>query len=408
MASNTQYPGYVEVFSSAGAGRTVYARSGEAKEVKKMLKMQKVNYQFTLLGQGIATLCSDPSRAAVLNPAGDMRRLTVGDGVSLTFYVYNGSIFIESYAIGALIKNGALGIYRVEFQKSRNFWVANTQSETSIDSAELWRSKEGKAHYVVVGDRFDGDLGQAGRLLADHVLGGYAKAQYFIKEDITGREKPHFSLLWLDKEKHKSTQAVNLLSATIIDSYNKGLPVNWLVQGQGVHTFKKAANQIKSSINPSVLTVTDGVSGIKQQVYFSNPATGSKDSLKKLCEGSGFAFAGCNSNERDLKRVANTVNVGMEMGKQALMTAAGGSSIAGLGFGLKQLGLGGIEKAMQNRADALVNGNHMTAAVAAMGCGFIVWGAVKKWQTIGAGVRCTFGKGNQYWYTSDKELLAAQ
>lgn len=408
MAVNTQYPGYDEVFSSAGAGRTVYARSNQAKEVKKMLKMQRVNYQYTLLGQGVATLSSDPSRAAALNPAGDMRRLTVGDGVSLTFYIHNGAVFVESIALGALVKTASIGIYKVKYKKDETFWVADTQSVTSFDSTELWRSKKDKAHYAVIGDKFGLDVGNASRLLADHVLGGYGKEQYFIKEDILGREKPHFSLLWLDKEKHKSAQAVNLLSSAIIDSYNKGLPVNWLVHGQGVHTFRKAVSQIKSSISAAALTVNDGVSGIKQQVYFSNPVSGSKDSLKKLCESSGFAFVGYNANERDLKRLGNAINVGMEMGKQALMTAAGGSSIAGLGFGLKQLGLGGIEKAMQNGADALVNGNHVTAAVAAMGCGFIVWGAVKKWQTIGAGVKCTFGKGNQYWYSGDKELLAAQ
>lgn len=50
MAVNTQYPGYDEVFSFAGAGRTVYARSNQAKEVKKMLKMQRVNYSYVLLG----------------------------------------------------------------------------------------------------------------------------------------------------------------------------------------------------------------------------------------------------------------------------------------------------------------------------------------------------------------------
>ena len=87
MAVNTQYPGYDEVFRSAGAGRTVYARSNQAKELKKMLKIQRVNYQYTLLGQGVAILSSDPSRATTLNAAGDMRRLTVGGGVSLTFYI---------------------------------------------------------------------------------------------------------------------------------------------------------------------------------------------------------------------------------------------------------------------------------------------------------------------------------
>ncbi|HMW70598.1 MAG TPA: hypothetical protein PKD17_02190 [Cellvibrionaceae bacterium] len=249
MAVNTQYPGYDEVFRSAGAGRTVYARSNQAKELKKMLKIQRVNYQYTLLGQGVAILSSDPSRATTLNAAGDMRRLTVGGGVSLTFYIYNGAIFIESIALGALVKTAPIGIYKVEYKEAQNFWVADTQSVNSFDSTQLWRSKKDKAHYAVIGDKFGLDIGNAGRLLADHVLGGYSKEQYFLRLDITDRETPHFSLLWLDKEKHKSAQAVNLLSTAIIDSYNKGLPVNWLVHGQGVHTFKKAVSQIKSSIS---------------------------------------------------------------------------------------------------------------------------------------------------------------
>ncbi|HEY6530310.1 MAG TPA: hypothetical protein VIZ65_16605 [Cellvibrionaceae bacterium] len=408
MAVNTQYPGYDEVFSSAGAGRIVYARSNQAKEIKKMIKMQRINYQYTLMAQGIATLSADPSRGRALNTAGDMRQLVVGDGVSMTFYLYNGAVFVESIAIGTVVKTGPIGIYKIDYVKARNFWVTDTRAVIGFDPAELWRSKGEKAHYAVVGDKFDLDIGKAGRLLAEHVLGGYSAKQHFIKEDITGREKPHFSLLWLDKEKHKSAPAVNLLSTAIVDSYTQGLPVNWLVHGQAVHTFKKAVNQIKSSINSSALRVTDGVSGIKQQVYFSNPASGSKDSLKKLCENSGFAFVGYNANERDIKRVGNAVNVGLEMGKQAFIAAAGGGGVAGVGFGLKQLGLGGIDKAIQNSADALVNGNHITAAVCALGCGFIVWGAVKKWQTIGAGVRCTVGKGNQYWYANDKDLLAAE
>ncbi|VAW66135.1 hypothetical protein MNBD_GAMMA09-3668, partial [hydrothermal vent metagenome] len=38
--------------------------------------------------------------------------------------------------------------------------------------------------------------------------------------------------------------------------------------------------------------------------------------------------------------------------------------------------------------------------------GIISIGVFKKSKTVAAGLHCTFGKGNQKWYTGDKDLLA--
>ncbi len=133
-------------------------------------------------------------------------------------------------------------------------------------------------------------------------------------------------------------------------------------------------------------------------MYFSNPNTSSIEALKKLCEDAGLNYVGTNRNNRDLRRFSTLKNLGVELGKTASMT--GGADLA-----LKQLGAGGIQKVINNGMDALLNGNHLGVAAAMVAGGVIAIGIKNRVKVIAAGIYCTFGKGNQKWYTSDAELL---
>lgn len=183
-----------------------------------------------------------------------------------------------------------------------------------------------------------------------------------------------------------------------------------MVNGHAIHTFKNTTKLINAAPLASAAAREKDASVGKannQAVYFSNPASSdSKESLEKVCAQAGLTFAGMNTNNRDLRRWNTLKNVGRELGKAALIAGAGGSGVLTVANGLKILGAGGADKVDTNGLDALISGNYFTAAACVLGVGGIAMGARKNIQSMDAGVKCTFGKGNERWCSGDAALIS--
>ncbi len=284
------------------------------------------------------------------------------------------------------------------------------QVEDSVEKFngdKLWTSKESKAHYAAVSGKFE-NVNLAGSLLGKHIVGGYSKENYVLPTDAekSGNE---FSMYWVEKGAHKDKTVAEDLASIIQQSDKNKIPVNWLVHDAGTATFKEAAKILKQKPLADAGTramYPETVGRTGQCVYFSNPSISSEKELKKLCVDAGMKYVGMNTNNRDLKNWTTLRNVAGEMGKATLKKAGTGGVAAGA-IAASAGGLDGIPKVAQNAMDSLLSGNYYSAALAVGAGSVMVLGAVKKLPSVRAAARCTFGKGNQYWYADDSSLLSA-
>ena len=128
--------------------------------------------------------------------------------------------------------------------------------------------------------------------------------------------------------------------------------------------------------------------------------------MTALCAQAGLTFAGMNNSNRDLRRWGTLKNVGRDVGKAAVIGAASGGGILTAGNALKTIGVGGADKVVTNGMDALLSGNYFAAAACVVGAGIIAVGARKNIKAMASSIKCTFGKGNERWYTGDEALLS--
>lgn len=399
------YPAYKKILSGyQGAGRDVYVENDSYEAFQRIYKEYRSDYHMTSIMRKLISLNADPLQGRGNNPAGDIRTSKSGN-ITLQYSLHNGAVFITCMQISKTRIEQSFGLFPVEYDKEERAWVSKRDPVFALDEEQQWRSKEGTAHYAAVAGRF-GSISDAGPLLAEHVIGAYTKEGYLIKEDA----KADFAMFYTQKGKHKSPETAQALASIMQQSSLSGLAVNWLVHDMGTDTFKATAKMLKATPLASVrLREANKKAGVvqNQNVYFSNPATGSEASLKKLCEEAGLNYVGLNTNNRDLRRFSTYKNVGMEMGKTlSYGVLATGGGVGAVDLAARQMGAAGLQKAINGGFDALFSGNYLVIAASLVATGFISVGAFKKSKTIAAGMHCTFGKGNQKWYTGDDELLA--
>ncbi len=381
-----------------GAGRDVYVANKYYDTFKIIMEQYHKNYHMTSILRQIISLNADPLQGVGLNMAGDYRQVTRGH-ITMHYSLFNGSVIINFLLIKQPVIDKRSGLYSVALDRDRQ-WMPSSDASESISKSHNWKSKEGKAHYAAISGRFE-DIRIAAQRMHEHLVGAYQKSDYLTSSDA----RTPFSLFWVQKGQHKSIDAAEALASIMQQSSKADTAVNWLVHDAGTDTFKTAAKiLINQPLADAASRVQDSKAGMvkNQSVYFSNPNTSAIHSLEKLCQQAGLHYVGMNTSNRDMRRWSTLKNIGLEMGKSASAAALGGSLTDSA---LKQIGAGGIEKVIDHAAESVLSGNPYGVMAAIFAGGFIAVGVAKRTKLLAAGVYCTFGKGNQKWYTDDGALL---
>lgn len=385
-----------------GAGRSIYVPTEYFETFNKILREYRTNYHMTSIMRQIVSLNANPLQGSRINPGGDLYQCTQGN-ISMQYCIYQGAVVINYLQINAVKPDERFGLYSVKYEKNDKRWVSVEKPIRSLNKKDQWKSKSTKANYVAVAGRFD-NRQNAGNLISTHIINAYHKANFLTSSDAT----TPFSMFWIKRGQHKSPDAAEALASIMQQSSQSNLPVNWLIHDAGADTFKAAARILSQKpLADAQQRAQDNKAGFvqAQNVYFSNPNTSSIKSLEKLCQQAGLNYVGSNSNNRDLRRFSTLKNVAMELGKPVLMTAGAGGSVSAVSQGLGHIGVGSAQKVIDNGLNALLNGNYLATAAAMVATGFIAVGVYKRGKTIGAALYCTFGNGNQKWYTSDSALI---
>lgn len=393
--------GYTQIKTSAG--RPLFVRTNMHPLFLRIYKEYRADYHMTSIMRTLWSLNADALRGQSLNPAGDERTITSGH-IGMKYSLFNGAVLIDVLAIRKPQPSNKTGLYLVEYDKGEKEWLHKEHPIQALDKNEQWKSQDKQAHYAAVAGRFSGGIEGAASRMPEHIIGAYEKAHYLTRHD-RGNQ---YSLFWVEKGAHKSQDTAQSLASIMQQSSKNNLPVNWLIHGDAIHTFKNTVKLIQSApLASASARAKDATVGKahNQRVYFSNPASSdSEKSLKALCEQAGLTFVDVNTSHRDLRRWSTLKNVGRNLGKPVMIgLAVGGTQTSDIG--LKALGVDGIDKIVSRGMDAFFTGNHLGVAVSAAATGWIVISAFSKRKTIGANIKCTFGKGNERWYTDDAALL---
>lgn len=395
--------GYTEIKTSAG--RPLFVRTNMHPLFMRIYKEYRADYHMASIIRTLWSLNADALRGQSLNPAGDERTITSGH-IGMKYSLFNGAVLIDVLAIRKPQSSKKTGLYAVEFDKRYEEWNYSEAQTLSLNKNQQWKSQDKQAHYAAVAGRFSGGMEDAAKHMPEHIVGAYEKAHYLTRHD----RGDQYSLFWIEKGAHKSQDSAQSLASIMQQSTKNNLPVNWLIHGDAIHTFKNTVKLIQSAPLASASTrAKDATAGKaqNQRVYFSNPASSdSEKSLKALCEQAGLTFVDVNTSHRDLRRWSTLKNVGRNLGKPVMIGLAVGGGTQTSDIGLKALGVDGIDKIVSRGMDAFFTGNHLGVAVSAAATGWIVISAFSKRKTLGASVKCTFGKGNERWYTDDAALLS--
>ncbi len=397
-----KYAGYSPI--KTGTGRPVYVRDESFSVFSRVLREHRGNYNFTTVLRTVMTLNADGHRGKNLNPAGDIKSIKSGN-VLMRYNLHDGNIFIQTLAFSKQNEQYPMGLYNVTCFERTNEWRPSDKPVSSQNNTQQWGNGEGKANYAAISGNFK-DIKLASQAMPAHLTGAYQKANILTKFD----KGDQYSMFWCEKGNHKSDDAAQALASVMQQSTNNDLPVNWLVHGEGVHTFKNAARILKAA--PSVTTLAKDAKATtanNQNVYFSNPASSTSETqFKKMCEEAGLTYLGTNTNNRDLFRWSTFKNVGCEMGKEFSKMAMAGTGVGATGSALAEttVGASGFGGAITGMLNGLSKGDYLAIGAGAVLVGFAAVGAVKKSKTLAATAKCTFGRGNEKWYTDDKAILS--
>lgn len=392
---------YVAIYGT-GAGRKIYVRKSSEKQFNTILNGHRSNYHFTTIFRTICLLNADGLRGDGINPANDIKTIKSGN-VGMTYYLQNGAVCISSLVIIKQSNPPTNGLYHVSFSTDDREWLPSESVVKTFDASKQWPNGGGRtAHYAAVAGKFSNHAAAASRL-PDHLIGAYQK-QNLLMENSAGKD---YSMFWSKKGEHESAESAESLASLMQQSTKNNLAVNWLIHGEGIHTFTNAAKILKSSPLANAQALSQNANAgrtANQNIYFSNPSSSiTDDKLKKLCDDASLNFLNCNRNHRDLRRWTTLKNVGVEMTKPLSAGIAAGNLNA-VGVVATSLGAGGFGKAVSSIVNSIPNGNYGMLAGGVIAGGFAVSAAMKKSKMIAAGVKCTFGKGNEQWYTDDDAL----
>ncbi|MFC1750077.1 hypothetical protein ACFL2V_14855 [Pseudomonadota bacterium] len=401
-------------------GKTVYVKASQHATYQKLMCLQATNYHLHRLYKALFTINQDPLQTHAVNEAADIRTIRIDKGTAVEFYMNEGDIYISNlYFDGAHYgeeSDPRTGLYPVGFDGVN--WVADNNQSEKMELSHKWGESR---HYAAVSGKFDNKM-VAGSRLIDHIINGFNQGgnkTEFVANQL--KEGNHYSMLWIQKGEHKADTSAHQLRVMFDQAIRASAPIGWLVHGEGAQTFAKAAENIRPSeymqSNQSEgAAAADKAKGLEhQKVFFSNPKGVSQAKLKKLCEGAGLTYGGANLNPTDMEQKVR--NGAKELCTKA-MTATGkysGAGAAGAGAlmyddlssmaesatGFGSFAEKALELASTSTNEAMVGGI-IGLAIAGVATGKKITGLHSNMR---ASAHSTFGKGNEFWYTNEKNLL---
>lgn len=404
-------------------GRNVYVQQAQAGLYEKLKADMQANFHLVTLFRAINALNAQPLSGESIVPAGTIRHLEK-NGMRLEYYLEGGDVLIKGLEFGSHFNepsgDQATALYHVA--RTENEWTLNDRfkKEGSLDFSA--KNKWGHAHYAAVSGKM-ANKERAGQLLGDHITGAYQKINELSEGDVKAAQNKgrQYSLYWVNGD-HKSVNAKSGLSSLIQQAADAKKPVNWLVHGEGAATLEAALTVLKDAPSLTRFAAKDEqiVKNLRdtmaqQKIFLSNPKGANVKSIAKLAKIVGVTFDEkkmVNHNNRDLtnpnfyrNHQKEIVKIGKKVAedhKTYFMGAAGGGALT----------------AGYDKIDAAVNAviaDPMSAGTAiALGTTIVgTYMAVKKAaqkniafaKGVGAAYSSTMKDGNDYWYTSDADLL---
>ncbi|BFM10614.1 hypothetical protein R50072_07670 [Simiduia litorea] len=409
--------GWKKVFEMAltgqKQGRDVYVQSAVFPMFQKLIETKHTSYQLMSLYRAILGLNADPTSGASANSIGTLRNL-FSSGFAIEYYLDNGDVLISKLRISGAFESesryAGSGLYRVA--KSNSIWRVESKGSDFLDLGHKWDG----AHYAAVSGRFQ-KVGDAGKQLVNHAKKAYKDELLSKNAEVEGN---HYSLYWSAGKSHGDMASSNAVASLMQQAADAQASVNWLVHGEGAKTFQKALSLLQDAPSLSRFAAKDEetvrylrMKFAEQKVFLSNPVGSDIKEISALCAKVGITSVKENLNVRDFRSSGTRRNAYKEIAK----IAAAGSLVGSVsGAGMKEAGLSALQKAAGSASDivssAVANPSVATAVVSgaalygvfvsAKGSYTKVSGAYKAVQSL---MVSTFGKGSEFWYENDTDLL---
>lgn len=398
-------------------GRDVYVKQKHAPIYEKLKRDMQANFHLVTLFRAINDLNATPLRGDSIVPAGNIRHLEIKD-VRLEYFLEGGDVLINKMEFGSQFNEPSGDQETAVYQVKRGVdkWVLGEDSpkKGALSLSTKWDG----THYAAVSGKM-ANKERAGRMLGDHITSAYLKQGELSKKDVNDAQKvgSQYSLFWINNE-HKSLNAKNGLSSLIQQAAKAKQPVNWLVHGEGAATLEASLAILKDAPSLSRFAAQDEEivrhlmhSMSLQKFYLSNPKGADIKNIAKLAQKVGVTFdeTMVNANNRDLTNANTYRNLQGEIAKTGAKAAAGAGTLSVIGLDAVTKNyekvMGAVESAIRNPTAAGIT----AAAGITVGAFFAFKTALKKQTTRFQGTRAalasTFGDGNDYWYTSDADLI---
>lgn len=403
---------FEQSYGKGAQGRDVYVSSAAHPFFVSLCAKKESNYQLMSLFRAILSLNANPTSGDSLNGAATLRNLR-GDGFAIEYYLDGGDVLISklrfSDSLSRRDSSVGTGLFEVVRQKE---WETEPRSKENMRLNHRWDG----AHYAAVAGKFESGQSAGSRLIT-HIKKAYSKE--VLERNV---EKPNnlFSMYWTESKKYGQQSDADALASLLQQAADAKAPVNWLVHGEGVKTFNKALEILKSAPSLSRYAAADEeiVRNLRakfseQKVFLSNPIGADEKSIRPLCNIVGLTWVDQHVGSRDLRSSASRRNVYKEIASLSGKAVVGGGAA---GVGLKELGVTTLQKAGAAAVDvfssAAANPTVQSVALAA-GAAYGVFVAGKGVYTKSSGAYkaakammvSTFGAGSEFWYENDDDLF---
>ncbi|WP_299579578.1 hypothetical protein [uncultured Microbulbifer sp.] len=394
-------------------GRDVYVNNAHYPMYAKVKQEARTNYHSATLMRALISLNADTGNSQSVNGAGTIRYLK-RNGMAIEYYIDNSDVLINKLHFDDTLRSDTAG------QGTGLYGVRNVADEWSTDRAPKNKMSLGHkwngAHYAAVSGKFSSN-DSAGKMLIKHIEKAYGGTEILPKD--IAKVDNHYSLYWISRGEHGALPSVDGLTSLIQQAADARESVNWLIHGEGAKTFQRALEVLQTAPSLSRFAAKDEeiVRGLRmkmagQKIFLSNPVGANPDKIENLCGAVGLTYVDKNINTRNFKTAGAWRNSWFEV------TAIGAMAVStGIGpTALKKSGIGALQKQVEPLMDAVgtfVANTDLGPALKVGGAAFVAFTVGKtqftKWRdnirAIRATASSTFGRGNEYWYESDEDLL---
>jgi len=393
-------------------GRDVYVNNAHYPMYEKVKQEAQTNYYSATLLRALISLNADTGSSQSANGAGTIRYL-VRNGMAIEYYIDNGDVLIHKLHFDNSLQtasgNQATGVYQVQYDGKE--WKPEGP-KTQMPMKHKWNG----AHYAAVSGKFSSN-NSAGRLLIKHIEKAYGGTE-ILPRDIPQMDN-FYSLYWINNNEYGALPSIDGLTSLIQQAADANESVNWLIHGEGAKTFQRALEVLQTAPSLSRFAVKDEeiVRGLRmkmagQKIFLSNPIGANPDKIEKLCSVVGLTYVDKNINTRNFKTAGAWRNSWGEIKKiGATAMAIGGVTTLSKKSGVYYLQKQG-ELMGESFGAAMTSTNSITIATAgaSVAAAYVfAQSQFTKWndhyRAIKATASSTFGRGNEYWYESDKDLL---